>query len=296
MRRGRGGSCSSWERKNGREEEFALLDRRSSRLDSHIGPDTPVWTVRFTLWRDRLPTVPPTATTSAPPTPSSALPQLKHVCFRRPNRGRGPDPLVRSRTRPPVVRPPCLCLGRAAQPAHQTAFSDSLPFTSSPSRSRKQPLHLRRPALHHWTRRKLGLQEVLLQATHLERRASLPRPSFRHPPLTRPSSALLTQLGKNAPGFLTAVGKAYVENPNPGRQLVEVDHRHLYQTDSHSAPQDFSAGVPTLAPSTLSASQEAEREKKEKEQAKWESNEWLPQGHVKKRANADGAKKGKGKK
>lgn len=175
-------------------------------------------------------------------------------------------------------------------------LSPPLPFTPSPSRSRKQPLHLRRPALHHWTRRKLGLQEVLLQATHLERRAPL-LPAFLPLPASDPSIvALLNQLGKNAPGFLTAVGKAYVENPNPGRQLVEVDHRHLYQTDSHSAPQDFSAGVPTLAPSTLSATQEAEREKKEKEQAKWESNEWLPQGHVKRRANADIAKKGKGKK
>jgi hypothetical protein len=101
------------------------------------------------------------------------------------------------------------------------------------------------------------------------------------PPLLLPIPTT-RQLGKNAPGFLTAVGKAYVENPNPGRQLVEVDHRHLYQADSVASPQQFDQ-PPT----------DAER-KRADEQAKWEANEWLPQGHVKKRPTAE--KKGKSRK
>lgn len=77
-------------------------------------PNTPVWApvkspsgaIAYPLsLRPRRP--------SASPTPSFSSP-AQHVRFRRPDRRRGPSPLVRPRTRPPVVRPPCLCLGRAA--------------------------------------------------------------------------------------------------------------------------------------------------------------------------------------
>ncbi|CDZ97075.1 hypothetical protein [Phaffia rhodozyma] len=86
-------------------------------------------------------------------------------------------------------------------------------------------------------------------------------------------------LGRNAPGFLTSVRKAYVENPNPGRQIVEVDHRHLYQSDV-PAPSSTSTSTGTSYASAVKS-----------EEKTWE-DEWLPEG-IQKKKTATGGLPGK---
>lgn len=106
------------------------------------------------------------------------------------------------------------------------------------------------------------------------------------------------QYGKGAPGFITAgVRKAWVENPNPGRQIIERDDRHLYQPDA------VGASTVVEAPPQHTTFSYRDRLAKEKEdaaagkaKAKASSNvdeDWLPQGI---KSAGSGKKKVKGSK
>ncbi|KAL7410724.1 hypothetical protein BDY24DRAFT_399147 [Mrakia frigida] len=104
--------------------------------------------------------------------------------------------------------------------------------------------------------------------------------------------------GWGSPGFITSgVRKAWVPNPNPGRQIIERDDRHLYQ-DGVSAPDDAAPVEPTHTSFSIKeklAQEKLEGGKKNKPEG-WE-DEWLPEGAAKlKNAGNLKERKGKGKK